>query len=511
VKKIIFCFDGECGTSAVGEQAVRRLRSGEAGGDSITNVGKLHLLFGGTLLEGQTGRFSDQQSYYYAGKESQAGGSSCPYKPSLAARSLPLEQIIGQALRDLESSYMPGDEVCLFGFSRGSAIARRFALLLSEQFAVGDAPRIRFMGLFDTIAAFGAANLQDLDRPLSDVVFSNHTLAPLVDEALHLVALDEQRKAYAPTLLNRDERVTEIWFSGTHADIGGGRQVDGLSDITLQFMLNEIIRRDLGLQVLTPASIEFDSLVPPVCGFDIDLDEIEIRPDHLVSLQRQVGPADELWSYLAERQLGVMRNEQLCDELPLLHHSVIDRIYDAADYRPAALRRRAHRVWISDSEEQRYTGLREHLLLGKRICQVLKPGEAKEVTIYANQKYSRSGLMLEKGGEYYFEIPGNQCWNDGGIDCGPSGWERTTAALGMQEIFARIKQDERRYPSAKWFEVIGAVGKSDENLLQILRYQDTSHPFKALRGGELYAFPNDLDRQYFNNMGFIKLTIHRVK
>ena len=55
------------------------------------------------------------------------------------------------------------------------------------------------------------------NKPGSDVVFENHTLAGCVKEALHLVALDERRISFMPTLINQgeqQERVTEIWMPG---------------------------------------------------------------------------------------------------------------------------------------------------------------------------------------------------------------------------------------------------------------------------------------------------------
>ena len=507
MKKIILCFDGDYRQPGPDGPT----SEGLGAGDAITNVCKLHLLFGGALQQSQAGRFGDQVSHYYAGVENGTTGIDLPYRPAVKAVPLPVDRIIEQALRDLERSYAPGDEVFLFGFGRGGAIARHFASFLPEQSSLPEIPRVRFMGLFDSIASLGAANRDDWERPLSDGVITDHSLGPAVDEALHLVALDEKRIAYQPALMNQDQRVMEIWFPGGHWDIGGGTRADGLADIALQFMLNELSRRDLSLQLLTPAGIDFDALFPASCDFVLDLDDIAIQPNHLGALHGQSGYQLDRDLTVADRSLLVMRDDQPSDDLPLLHHSVPDRIYDDADYRPASLRRRAHRIWISDSEEEQFSGLHEHLLLGKRVSRLLKPGESKEVTIYANQKYSQTGVVLEKGGEYYFQIPGNQSWNDAGIDCGPAGWDRTTAAFGMQEVFMRVKQDARRYPQAKWFEVIGAVGKNDGNLLQILNYQDVSHPYKALCEGELYAFPNDLDRAYYNNMGFIKLRIQRVK
>ena len=143
---------------------------------------------------------------------------------------------------------------------------------------------------------------------------------------------------------------------------------------------------------------------------------------------------------------------------------------------------------------------------GKRI----DINNAAGVKEYLLDKYYEIFTDPAWGGDYYFDIPGNQSWRDGGIECGPAGWDRSSATLGMKEIFQRIKQDERRFPDAKWFELIGAVGKNDDHLLRILNYQDAAHPFKAVKGGEFFAFPNDLDRSYSNNLGFVKLVIHRV-
>ena len=58
--------------------------------------------------------------------------------------------------------------------------------------------------------------------PASGVLFENGTLGEHVEKALHLVAIDEKRIMFQPTLFNKDERVEEVWFAGDHADIGGG-------------------------------------------------------------------------------------------------------------------------------------------------------------------------------------------------------------------------------------------------------------------------------------------------
>ena len=61
--------------------------------------------------------------------------------------------------------------------------------------------------------------------------------------------------------MNRDERVTEVWFAGAHSDVGGGYRYDGLSDNALQFMIDFIEQdRDLGLEFRPPGAIEYSEL-----------------------------------------------------------------------------------------------------------------------------------------------------------------------------------------------------------------------------------------------------------
>jgi hypothetical protein len=59
-----------------------------------------------------------------------------------------------------------------------------------------------------------------------------------------MVALDEQRDSFEPTLMDPDpirpERIVEVWFAGDHANIGGGWATDSLSDVTLDFLLRRV-------------------------------------------------------------------------------------------------------------------------------------------------------------------------------------------------------------------------------------------------------------------------------
>ncbi|MGZ4979654.1 MAG: phospholipase effector Tle1 domain-containing protein [Methylobacter sp.] len=68
------------------------------------------------------------------------------------------------------------------------------------------------------------------------------------------MALDEQRRAFAPSLWEQADNVDQVVFPGAHADVGGGYPLanneSGLSDITLQWMAKHL--QDAGVRFTTP-------------------------------------------------------------------------------------------------------------------------------------------------------------------------------------------------------------------------------------------------------------------
>ncbi|MBF0143982.1 MAG: DUF2235 domain-containing protein [Magnetococcales bacterium] len=234
-KKIIICFDGTANDPKDAEQKIEE--SGQIKDDSITNILKLHLMFGGGIgatANEQAFANGGQISLYHPGVGTYGGFLKRVFNTLLAPQNADVGRIITDAREDLAKVYEKDNEIFLFGFSRGAAIARRFAAVIGD----GTQPelrgvKIRFMGLFDTVASIGFPNLDRDDRPRSDVVFENNSIAPSVNEALHLLALNEKRLAFRPTLIRKDPRVTEVWFPGAHADVGGGYYKDGLSDVAL--------------------------------------------------------------------------------------------------------------------------------------------------------------------------------------------------------------------------------------------------------------------------------------
>ncbi|KAL5360109.1 hypothetical protein BJX96DRAFT_68279 [Aspergillus floccosus] len=174
-------------------------------------------------------------------------------------------------------NWKEGDEIFLFGFSRGAYTARSIGGLATslglltkrgmdkfpdvyEQYYdhspnqtspvfdegligelrekgdlrdVGDA--IRIIGVWDTVGFHGAGITGE------KIEFYNQRLSPRVKHAYHALSLDESRAPFQPTLWevprNSTQDLQQVWFSGVHSDVGGGLGDSRLSDIALAWMI----------------------------------------------------------------------------------------------------------------------------------------------------------------------------------------------------------------------------------------------------------------------------------
>lgn len=149
-QKLFFCFDGT-GNEPDDSMEDRSLLSIEDSG--ITNVLKLHLLLGGDLKDGQ--HVPNQHSFYFSGIGTRGSRLKRSFDAAFVPPRLSLNDITEETLELIKTHYQDGDEAFLFGFSRGTAIARRVAGVLP------DGVPVRFMGVFDTVASIGKPNLDD--------------------------------------------------------------------------------------------------------------------------------------------------------------------------------------------------------------------------------------------------------------------------------------------------------------------------------------------------------------
>lgn len=144
---------------------------------------------------------------------------------------------VRESLEALEKNFAQGDkDVDVIGFSRGAAIAIHFA---NQVCKMPGSPRVRFLGLFDTVPSFGVPG-NDLDLHWDLDCPDN------IDAGFHALSLDERRHTFPLHRLS-SPKVIEVWFRGVHSDVGGGNRNTGLSSIALNWMFQNAIRSGLPL------------------------------------------------------------------------------------------------------------------------------------------------------------------------------------------------------------------------------------------------------------------------
>lgn len=218
-----------------------------------------------------------QQTVYYV------GGVGASYRVDRVlggSLGLGLNNNLMSAYRFLALNFSPGDQVFVFGFSRGAFTARslvgmidRVGLVRADALIKGAlqsaeanyrhamSPRddrgdtaaefkhdfchehvcLPFLGVFDTVEALGPrARFHRIDF-----------LADTVAVGRQALAIDERRRMFWPRLwtgqrdLGVSGRVRQVWFEGCHSDVGGGVPETGLPDTALLWMIAEASRQGL--------------------------------------------------------------------------------------------------------------------------------------------------------------------------------------------------------------------------------------------------------------------------
>lgn len=215
------------------------------------------------------------------------------------AIGLGLKSIVLNVYGFLVDSYEHGDEIYIFGFSRGSYAARALAGLIGasgiqrqrsadavelawkhyrinptvrngeqppgsadkltlqrfEKLKASDAIHpdrtIKCVGVWDTVGSYGIPTgfgLAPLARVFTWLVLGFHDtrFGDHIDVGLHAVSVDERRRPFAPTFWTARKnqpprgRVEQTWFAGVHCNIGGGYDDSGLSDFALIWMIARV-------------------------------------------------------------------------------------------------------------------------------------------------------------------------------------------------------------------------------------------------------------------------------
>jgi uncharacterized protein (DUF2235 family) len=190
---------------------------------------------------------------------------------------------VGDAYRFLMDNYEPGDEIYLFGFSRGAYTVRAlsgmiamYGLLhrgniglipyilkmyakhtrdaegMTQVFAVADGFKaayslevtLQLVGVWDTVSSVGV-----IWDPLKLPYTARN---PIMKHGRHAVSIDEKRCFFRNNLWGlpfKNQSIRQVWFAGVHSDVGGSYPADesGLSQVALKWMLCEAV--NIGLLV----------------------------------------------------------------------------------------------------------------------------------------------------------------------------------------------------------------------------------------------------------------------
>jgi len=166
---------------------------------------------------------------------------------------------IRRAYGFIASRYRPGDRIFLLGYSRGAYAVRslagvidRVGLLRAEDATVRNIRQIyrhyqqspdsfaaksfaerhchakveiEMVGVWDTVKALGNRLPVMWRFSQRSHRFHDASLGPLIRHGFHALAMQEARTAYAPILWQNTADfpgvVQQVWFRGTHGDIGG--------------------------------------------------------------------------------------------------------------------------------------------------------------------------------------------------------------------------------------------------------------------------------------------------
>lgn len=265
MKRIITCSDGTWNRPNSIDKSGRPIR---------TNVQKIF-----DLLLNRDDANTSQIKYYDQGIGAEGSWFTRTFQ---GATGKGIDANILDAYKFIVWNYESGDDIYLFGFSRGAYTARSLAglirkcgilkkndlNLLSEAYRLyrnREAPpdsqlaqdfrqhnsyiitRIKFVGVWDTVGALGIPlnSFQKINE--KKYSFYDTTLSSIIEYAYHAVAVDEKRKNFTPTLWVRSKNMSpdftqvleQRWFAGVHSNVGGGYPDEGLADIALQWMIDK--------------------------------------------------------------------------------------------------------------------------------------------------------------------------------------------------------------------------------------------------------------------------------
>jgi len=276
-----------------------------------------------------------------------------------------IDDAIQNAYRFLCLNHEPGDEVYLFGFSRGAYTVRCLAGMIhnagllqrqhlrhiskaynlyrnhdaeaspnSEQAMqfkqkYGEPIKIQLLACWDTVGSLGIPDVISwlgINRSLNQKYqFLDATLNPIVVHARHAMAVDEIRKVFNICRMEDPSGkidLKERWFPGEHGCVGGGTEsTKSLSNAALQWIIGEA----------AAVGLEFDPDLQRETEWDGTFTDHAVAFDNDPGIYRKLGTIDR---GLESKE---MVNLQCSIRFEDLDDSVKKRWRDRSEYRPENL------------------------------------------------------------------------------------------------------------------------------------------------------------------------------
>ena len=200
---------------------------------------------------------------------------------------------VDEAYRFLANNFEDGDEVYVFGYSRGAAQAQALCKFIDwmhglpaksdiyflprfylhylttrgrkdefdklkhsiettgsnkQKMQPFRSLRVNFLGLWDTVASLGSRAMANSSTSSRNKRFLlSDRLPDCVDRARHAIAIDEIRKDFRAEVWragNSRNDMRQAWFPGGHGNVGGGRSTDGLANGALKWVLSDATELD---------------------------------------------------------------------------------------------------------------------------------------------------------------------------------------------------------------------------------------------------------------------------
>lgn len=513
MKRLIICSDGTWNTPDQEDNGI----------PSPTNVFKIYNAIADS--DDQT----RQLKYYHPGVGSEGGLIS-----SLAGGAFGdgISKHISSAYHWLGRNYQKGDEIYLFGFSRGAFTARSIGgflgrgLLDLRELSSADswqrvkkaygayrrrgstrndrswaksawkfyhgkgATPVHFIGVWDTVGALGIPDDLEIINLFDDKTkweFHDTELGKHIATARHAMALDEVRSSFSITRWSNAGKhpdAREIWFPGVHCDVGGGYAGTELSDGALKWMIDE---------------------------------------SAAVGLKYRKGVVNNL----AANPLGALHNS---------YKGLFAKLRSRPRRIEAMVPANARHFHDSSIERQKASPI---AFPAYHPTRSLKVGQTHTLDVFADTRWNYTGLYLDRKHQYKFSATGE--WQDSKDTCDWRGTEddrltpgdvvrAASSFLGkFEDVIKKMTKNDstdflgtKRVESMKWFTLVGAItndngaangvthdGSPTPHQYVSLADHEAS-PLKIDKPGYLYCFPNDVWSLYGNNHGSIQLAVTRV-